>query len=339
MEVVFRSPWSHFTGLGHDPITVPIYLRFHGTLQNFNLSHAETDILVNEFWTWRDLNPQILAIPEEVPKSFIKKDKKGIKVTERHPFESIFMQFLKFKCSKLHTDIEMGYNFSDSLKKYQDVHSGIRLLWLILTGDAAEALRLDQKQMMNDLKNALLQEMSKNQQNAENVERMHRLPIETFIRTIKKALPTKSQHNIDRLAKVLSFEMKQNVDINLTNLLNDFEEGIRNPFTESLCQQHITESYNYSIHLLSCIDRFCDPTNLVNKTTTIGRLREAILFSDSNKTRVEINQYLSRGLNLNIEEVLLMEAKKSLVRVKDFKMQLKTISVLKKSAPLNKFDS
>ncbi len=49
MAEEFRSPWSHFDGLGYSE-SVPSYLKFHGKLQNLYLSKKETIRTLQEIW-------------------------------------------------------------------------------------------------------------------------------------------------------------------------------------------------------------------------------------------------------------------------------------------------
>jgi hypothetical protein len=49
MAEEFRSPWSHFDGLGYAE-SVPTYLKFHGKLQNLYLSKKETMRTLQEIW-------------------------------------------------------------------------------------------------------------------------------------------------------------------------------------------------------------------------------------------------------------------------------------------------
>ena len=56
----FKSPWSHFDGMGYSE-SVPIYLRFHGKVQNLYLSKRETVRILREIWDTRFAYDQHLA--------------------------------------------------------------------------------------------------------------------------------------------------------------------------------------------------------------------------------------------------------------------------------------
>jgi hypothetical protein len=45
----FRSPWSHFDGLGYSE-SVPSYIRFHGKIQNLYLSKKDIAAILQDIW-------------------------------------------------------------------------------------------------------------------------------------------------------------------------------------------------------------------------------------------------------------------------------------------------
>lgn len=56
---------------------------------------------------------------------------------------------------------------------------------------------------------------------------------------------------------------------------------------------------------------------------TVGQIREAIMKADPNKPRNEINSYLARGCFMAVEDMLLLEANKTLVQLPLFLKRLK----------------
>ena len=52
-DAVFRSPWTHFEGLGFSP-TIPPYLRATGWIRNIQLNKRDTEKTVNELWIERE---------------------------------------------------------------------------------------------------------------------------------------------------------------------------------------------------------------------------------------------------------------------------------------------
>jgi hypothetical protein len=66
----------------------------------------------------------------------------------------------------------------------------------------------------------------------------------------------------------------------------------------------------------------------------LGIIRQAVLSSDSNKTRSEVNRLLSYCCKLTIEEMLLMEARRAPFPVEDIKKRIR-MKIMKKSAPIS----
>lgn len=53
--------------------------------------------------------------------------------------------------------------------------------------------------------------------------------------------------------------------------------------------------------------------NTIPGELCVGDIREALVYADKNKTRSEINRYLARGSFCTVEEMLVMEVKKTMV--------------------------
>jgi hypothetical protein len=118
--------------------------------------------------------------------------------------------------------------------------------------------------------------------------------------------------------------------VNITKLFAVDKYFNRSFFAEQLRLQYISENLSMERHTMDSIDQFLESPD--SKVITVGKLREALTYSDSNKTRNEINQLLSRGCSLTIEGMLLLEAKRTPIDVEEFKTRLKN-GLLKKSAP------
>lgn len=56
----FKSPWTHFDGLGYHE-SIPIFLRFHGKVQNFQYSKHDVMKLIQELWIAKDLFDSITS--------------------------------------------------------------------------------------------------------------------------------------------------------------------------------------------------------------------------------------------------------------------------------------
>lgn len=115
--------------------------------------------------------------------------------------------------------------------------------------------------------------------------------------------------------------------------------SIRSAFLEQLQLQHVSEALTFSKHVLDCIHQFtgADPNNegqtpSAASTMTMGRLREALSFADPNKPRSEVNRLLARAAGVGVEEVLLLEAKRTGLALEGLIKKLKG-GLLVKSPP------
>lgn len=66
----------------------------------------------------------------------------------------------------------------------------------------------------------------------------------------------------------------------------------------------------------------------------LGIVRQAVLTSDGNKTRGEVNRLLSYCCKLTIEEMLLMEARRAPFPVEEIKKRIR-MKIMKKSTPIS----
>lgn len=95
--------------------------------------------------------------------------------------------------------------------------------------------------------------------------------------------------------------------------------SIRSAFLEQLQLQYASEALAFSKHVLDCIHQFTTTdTNHYEgqtpgsaSTMTVGRLREALSYADPNKPRSEVNRLLARAAGVGVEEVLLLEARRT----------------------------
>lgn len=123
--------------------------------------------------------------------------------------------------------------------------------------------------------------------------------------------------------------------LDFVELLHD-KGGKRSRFCTLLKLQHISECSMFADQIMLSIDEMCGAGPSV--TATLATLRDAIVAVDPNKARSEVNTYLARGVGFEIEEMLLMEAKKTSVSVSDFKKRLRRNGLLKKSPPTSKLN-
>jgi hypothetical protein len=157
-----------------------------------------------------------------------------------------------------------------------------------------------------------------------------KLTVDALMRTVKRILTSKGEHAIVVLNKALALDNKGGRVVNLAKLFQIDSHSDRSVFCEQLRLQYITECLSIERHTMDSIDQFKDSAD--SSTMTVGKLRKALSYSDSNKSRIDINQLLSRGCGIAVEGMLLMEAKRIHVSVDDFKKRLRS-GLLKKNAP------
>ena len=301
----FQSPWTHFEGLGNES-SVPIYLRTEGKIQNILLSKRDTELIINEIWITRE--------------NLLKKSGNF----QQEKFDEFFNNYLYERFKDKNRVVEFAYNFVDALKKYYR-DSDCRLFSLVLNGEISEEVRNDQIAMQVEF----LEELKKEElMHRTGTEVLGSISFDGFIRVLKRMFPNKGEQSVQRLERVLLYETGNAKTVKYIELLEEDENGNQGKFCELLRAQHLTECLSFTENVMESIDQFRDGQDYVS----IGRFREALDFVDPHKARAEINRLLSRGSGLPIEEMLIAEAKQTLITVDQFKNRLKN-GLLKKSGP------
>ncbi|CAE7559222.1 Tsnaxip1, partial [Symbiodinium microadriaticum] len=346
----FESPWTHFQGLGLEP-SVPSYLRVTGKVQNQCFSKKETEMHLNDVWIAKE------TYEEEALEELRGKnggdmqvdrvegiDTSGVTPGKIH-LKDFFGIYLEQKFKTTSRAVEFAYNFLDSLKKY-DFDTDCKLFLMIMHGELAEEIRHDQLTLLNTLVDEFQREESTIRQPVEG-----RLPVDSFMRAIRRVIPTKGEHALRRLQKALDLEIKGKKYVLYNEILEEDEQGNQGRFCETLRMQHVTECTTFSNHVMEVIDQFAeeDDSNedhpsgvpsltlgaagdLKEKMMTIHRFRDALVFADPDNPRAGVNRLLARGCAVSVEEMLLMEGRMVQVNVESFKLNLK-MGLLKKSYP------
>lgn len=307
----FQSAWTHFEGIGFDP-SIPVYLRASGKIQNILLSKRDTEMIINDIWIARE-SGNIAA--------------SGKPLGQNIRFEDFFYKYIQDRFKESNKITEFAYNFVDALKKFHR-DSDCRLFSLVLNGDISEEVRHDQIAMLVNLMDELKKEESMGRIDGVTGA----ISLETFLRIVKKMFLNKGEQSMQRLERVLLFETGGGKVIQYAKLLEEDENGNQGKFCELLRAQHLTECVSFTESVMESLDQYKDG----QENITIGRLREALEFSDPNKVRAEINRLLARGTSSSVEDVLIMEAKDVQVNVESFKAKLKN-GLLKKSNPVVKW--
>ena len=321
-----NSPWSHFDGLGLGK-SVPEYLRTTGKIQNLNFSKRECEAYINDVWIAKANREKAVALQKA------KEEKKlGSSILpngeeeydELCDLDKFFMHYIKKNFTK-GKGLEFAYNLIDAVKKYS-FDSDCRLFHLILTKQVSEEIHGDQIQLLNHIQEEMRREELRTRSSAKG-----NLPVDVFLRVIRKVNPTKGDQSFLRLKKALLIETNGSQVVNYIQTLEEDEDGNQGVFCEMLRSQHLMECVNFTEHMTNTIRETCHQDG---KITTIARLREAICIADANKARSDVNALLCRGVGANaaIEEVLLMEAEQVPIKVERFLEKLRR-GLLKKSAP------
>ena len=128
---------------------------------------------------------------------------------------------------------------------------------------------------------------------------------------------------------------KSSREVDFVDLLLDAETGFKGKFCDLLCQQFTNECINFTRRVIGCVEQQKDvhPQGQGEGQcfATVAKIRSAIEVADPNKGRNEINKILSRGCALSVEDVLLTEAKSSVVNVDEFVVRLRRKGVLRLS--------
>ena len=130
------------------------------------------------------------------------------------------------------------------------------------------------------------------------------------------------------LLQAMAAEQNETRFVNAAILLYEGTDGSRTAFFELLKTQQMEDCISMEKTVMGCIDQLCNESGATE--VSVAKLREALMLSDANKTRMEINQLLARGAGCTLEEALLKEAKRVPLSVADFKTRIRS-GLLKKS--------
>lgn len=285
-------------------------------------------------------NPQETAVTDIAEISVLNPGKIHLK-----DFFNIFLE-QKFKTTA--RAVEFAYNYLDALKKY-DFDSDCRLFLMIMAEELPEEIRFDQLALLNNLIDEFQREESTIRQPIEG-----RLPVDSFMRALRRVIPTKGEHALRRLEKALDLEIKGRKYVLYNEILEEDEQGNQGKFCETLRIQHLTECTTFANHVMDIIEQFLEDeeqqyeededrssnssaaaealAELKARKLRISRLREALIFSDPDNSRAGVNKLLARGCGVSVEDMLLLETRKVYISVDTFKQNLRR-GLLKKSYP------
>jgi len=315
---VFTCSWTHFIGEGFDK-TVPSYLRWSGLVQNLFMTRRDVQKIMKDIWSMHK-SYGIEVSDKHENKTLMKQSVNSI---IHKPFAAFFEEYCEKKFSDHSRGVELAYNVVNSLKKFI-ASSDCKCFLMILTGELPVEVWYDQQELIKIIKESMRRE---------EMARSHdggKINIDSFIKVLKKLLPTKSAHLLLRLQTALEIENKGGRDLNINEIFDeDASNGIKGPFLDLLCHQHISEFIAITDSISNEISNALDPGA---SEMPVGRYREAIFGADPNKPRSEINEYLARGCSTSVEDMLLMEAKRVPVNANDFKRKLFS-GMIKRSNP------
>lgn len=395
-----ESPWLHFQGLGIGP-NIPLFLRVNGNVCNLNFSKMECEMHVNDIWAAKLEYDEALHLKtapsgEEDEEDEEEAAGRGTSRESRTHLADFFRIFLEVsRSSSLRQDvanrcvillclmifsfsitqrhfkttsksIEFAYNFLSALKKYE-FDSDCALFLMIMNKDLPEDIRTDQLELL-----ALLLEECQREEMQTRGQCEGHLPLNSFIRVIKRVIPTKGAFAFRRLEKALHLECKGRKHVLYRELLQEDENGNQGRFCETLRMQHVTECTTFANHVLDVIDTYAKDEDALqafivagakekekegggdgpparrlsrhdaDATTVssgdpathlpIGRFREALVYADPDNSRAGLNKLLARGCAMTIEEMLVIEINNLSFPVAQFKENLKT-GMIKKSFP------
>ena len=303
-EDIFTCSWTHFIGEGFDE-NVPSYLKWSGLVQNLFMTRRDAQNIMKDIWKLHSSYGNDNDKKEEAMSRGISKDQKP-------SFIIFFENYIEKKFNNHSRGIELAYNFVNALKKFS-TSCDCKCFLMILNGDIPVDVWYDQLELIKSIKESMKRE---------EMARSHdggKLNVESFMRVLKKIVPTKSAHLLARLQSAVEIENKGNRDINLDEILEEDANGIKGPFLDLLCHQHVSEFIAIADNISTEISNVCDPGAF---DMPVSRFREAILGSDPNKPRSDVNEYLARGCGVPVEDMLLLEAKRVPISVADFKNRL-----------------
>lgn len=318
---IFRSSWSHFEGLGMHP-SIPAYLRTVGKVQNFFMSRRDTAKLIKDIMGACFIAEQQRIAAEEQQAAKNSVPTVGIIKSVGEPFSVFFAKFLQDKYGSSPKATEVAYNLTDCLKKYAQ-ESDCRLFALILDDALPADVWFDLHATLASLLSALKSEEARQAVGKHGAK----LTVESVLRMLKKTFPNKSEQAVGRVARALVLETTSNRFVDLDRCLgeHDFSWSL---VSEELRQQYINETIEFYDSVTEGVDKCREMPS--DTTSNVGSLRAALVFCDPKKPRSEINAYLSRGCGVSLEQMLIMEAKRSEVRLDAFLGRLKK-GLLKKT--------
>jgi len=274
-----------------------------------------------------------------------------------------FKIFLERKFKTTSKSIEFAYNFLSALKKY-DFDSDCALFLLIMNHELPEEIRADQLVLLN----TLLEECEREEVQVRGHCEGH-LPLNSFIRVIRRVIPTKGAFAFRRLEKALHLECKGRKNVLYNKLLEEDEHGNQGRFCETLRTQHVSECTTFANHVMEVIDQFARDDDVAQtllaskqkaaadsdeeeeeegfafKVPTaesvsalaathlpLSKLREALVYADPDISRAGVNKLLARGCCMGVEEMLVVEIQNLAYSVSDFKANISR-GLIKKSFP------
>lgn len=318
---IFRSSWSHFEGLGMHP-SIPAYLRTVGKVQNFFMSRRDTAKLIKDIMGACFIAEQQRVAAEEQLQAKNSVPTVGIIKGVGDPFSVFFARFLQDKYGSGPKATEVAYNLTDCLKKYAQ-ESDCRLFALILDDALPADVWFDLHATLASLLSALKAEEARQAVGKHGAK----LTVESVLRMLRKTFPNKTEQSVGRVARALVLETTSNRFVDLDRCLgeHDFSWSL---VSEELRQQYINETIEFFDSITESVDKCREMPS--DTTSNVGSLRAALVFCDPKKARSEINAYLSRGCGVSLEQMLIMEAKRTEVRLDAFLGRLKR-GLLKKS--------
>lgn len=311
-----QTEWAHFDGLGEDEI-VPPFLRITGKVQNL-------------FFTRKDVGAFINLVMNDARKRLMGKigpdgTRAPVSDDSHLNFSTHFHQYMIDRFRHQFKVAEVSYNLIEGCRKFRQ-ESDCRLFLAILDGVLSEESWYD----MVDTSQGLLEVMlSKEAKSVNVVEGKRRLTMEEFMRTIRSMYPQKNSNALSRIVRALQLENKSHrFVLHLRGLLSEHRDGTRSMLLELLRSQYISETIEYQEYVVECMNGL--RKNTKETSTVIGRLRMGLEKADPEKSRHDVNILLARGAGVRLEEVLLMEVKRSPVEYDSFIRKLKR-GLLKKS--------
>ena len=328
----FQSPWSHFEGLGMHA-SIPPYLRAAGKVQNFFMSRRDTAKLLKEIMSACEAAENRRLALEKEKQSIDPIPSSGSVKGVAEPFSTFFTSHLVERANGSSAKaVEIAYNLVDCLKKYSQ-ESDCRLFALILDDALPAEVWFDLHKTLGSFLATLKSEemrMLGGGAKAGGAAPSYtpRLSIEAFLRALKKVFPNKTEQAVSRISRGLVLETTSNrlVDVDRCLVEHDVSWSC---VSEELRQQFINEIVEFTDSITDNVSKCREmPSDL---TATVADLRNAIMQADPSKPRSEINEYLTRGCGVSLEQMLINEARRTEVNLVSFLNRLKA-GLLKKGS-------